>query len=75
MSTNLEQSAAVARGLPKRQRQVLCCLANGMLVKETADKLKISEKTVKNTRTTIYQKLCVRSGLEAVRVACQAGIL
>ncbi len=75
MSIDLNKSAEIARGLPKRQRQVLCCLGQGLLAKETAAKLNISESTVRNTRTVIYSKLRVNNAIEAVRVAFTAGML
>lgn len=65
----------IARQLPPRQRQVLVLLGRGLMVKETAEKLKISESTVRNTRKTVYQKLAVHSAAQAARVAVLANLL
>ena len=43
-------------GLP-REKEVLCCIAQGMSNKEIAVSLYISEKTVKNHISSIFRKL------------------
>lgn len=55
--------------LPKlapRERQILDCLAQGMVPKEVAAELSISYETVRDYLKGIYQKLQVRSQTEAV---------
>lgn len=52
--------------LSKRERQVLKLLAEGFFYKEIADDLKISQSTVHSYIRRIYDKLHVRSRMEAV---------
>ena len=73
MSTNLNEAVSAAQALPPRQKEVLACISAGLLAKETADRLKISESTVCNTRKVIYCKLRVTNAVEAARVAFSAG--
>lgn len=75
MSNTIEDAVVKAHLLPKRQKQVLCCLARGLLVKETSAELGIATHTVKHTRTRIYRRLGVTNTAEAVRVACAAGLV
>ncbi len=52
--------------LSDRESQVLALLAKGNIYKEIADKLKISENTVRTYVKRIYEKLHVHSRMEAV---------
>lgn len=54
--------------LTRREQQILDGVMEGMTNKEIANKLSISEKTVKHYMTTIMQKLHVRNRVEAVLV-------
>ena len=60
--------------LPPRQRQVLECVAKGMLNKQIAWELKISEKTVKMHRALLLERLGVCTSAEAIRLAVEAGL-
>lgn len=60
--------------LPPRQRQVLGLMAGGLLNKQIAWQLKISEKTVKMHRGLLLQRLGVATSAEAIRLAAEAGI-
>lgn len=60
--------------LPLRQRQVLQQMAKGLLNKQIAWQLKISEKTVKMHRALMLQRLGVATSAEAIRIAVEAGI-
>jgi hypothetical protein len=60
--------------LPPRQRQVLALMASGLLNKQIAWQLKISEKTVKMHRGLLLQKLGVATSAEAIRLAAEAGL-
>jgi two-component system nitrate/nitrite response regulator NarL len=51
--------------LTPREEDILDCVSVGQTNKETANKLKISEKTVKHYMTTIMHKLHVRNRVEA----------
>lgn len=61
--------------LTEREQEVLTLLAEGFGIKEIADKLFISQKTVENHRSKIYSKLDVHSSIELVRFAAKIGII
>jgi PAS domain S-box-containing protein len=60
--------------LPPRQRQVLQGMSRGLLNKQIAWELKISEKTVKMHRALLIERLGVGSSAEAIRIAVEAGL-
>jgi PAS domain S-box len=60
--------------LPQRQREVLERMARGMLNKQIAWDLKISEKTVKMHRAFLLERLGVATSAEAIRTAVEAGL-
>ena len=61
--------------LTKREQEVLQMFANGTSTVEVARSLTISQKTVKNHLTSIYQKLNVRARTEAVLLAVRMGLI
>jgi len=60
--------------LPPRQREVLQGMAHGLLNKQIAWELKISEKTVKMHRALMIERLGVGTSAEAIRIAVEAGL-
>ena len=70
------RSSAAERvaSLPPRQRQVLQGMARGLLNKQIAWELKISEKTVKMHRALLIDRLQVATSAEAIRIAVEAGL-
>lgn len=60
--------------LPPRQREVLEHLARGLLNKQIAWELKISEKTVKMHRALLLEQLGVSTSADAIRIAVEAGL-
>lgn len=72
----LRRSGAAAKvdTLAPRQRQVLELMARGLLNKQIAWELKISEKTVKMHRALVLERLHVASSAEAIRLAVEAGL-
>lgn len=60
--------------LPPRQRQVLQGMAHGLLNKQIAWQLKISEKTVKMHRALLIERLGVKTSAEAIRLAVEGGL-
>ena len=57
--------------LTDKETEVIKLLAQGMKNREIADKLYISERTVKSYLTTIYSKLEVSSRTQAIAVAVE----
>lgn len=60
--------------LPTRQREVLEGMARGLLNKQIAWEMKISEKTVKMHRALLLERLGVTTSAEAIRIAVEAGL-
>ena len=50
--------------LTKRERQVAQSVSNGLSNREIAERLNISERTVKARLTTVFQKLGVRDRVQ-----------
>jgi DNA-binding CsgD family transcriptional regulator len=61
--------------LSKREREVFGMLAGGMTIKQVADTLGRSEKTIEGHRDSIYRKLNVRNRAEIAIIAMRAGML
>ena len=62
------------KALPPRQRQVLELLARGLLNKQIAWELKLSEKTVKMHRALLLERLGAATSADAIRIAVEAGL-
>ena len=61
--------------LTDREMEVLICVANGMFNREIADKLNISERTVKNHVTNIFKKIDVADRTQAAVFAIKNDIV
>jgi len=61
--------------LTRREQQVLELLAQRMTAQEIAQKLVLSDQTVKRHRANVYQKLGVHSRRDAIAAAVALGIL
>ena len=68
-------AAAMIEPLTRREQQVLELLAQRMTAQEIAQKLVLSDQTVKRHRANIYQKLGVHSRRDAIAAAVALGIL
>lgn len=62
-------------GLSDRELQVLQCVSDGLSNREIAEKLYLSEGTVKNYISSIYSKMDVRDRVQAARKAHDEGIV
>ncbi len=62
-------------GLTPREREMLILVARGMVVKEIAHSLQISEKTVRNHIGSIYRKLAVYDRSQLVIYALKNGLV
>ncbi len=67
-------AAGLVKTLSPRQREVLVQMAKGLLNKQIAFELDLSEKTVKMHRSLLIQKLGVPTSADAVRIAVEAGL-
>ena len=74
LSGRQAKAAALVAELPPRQREVLEHMARGLLNKQIAWELKISEKTVKMHRALLLERLGVSTTAEAIRIAVEAGL-
>jgi len=70
-----EDQAEQTRIITKREEEVLQHIADGCSTPEVAEKLYISQKTVKNHLASIYQKLDARDRTQAVLQAVRMGIV
>jgi two-component system response regulator DegU len=73
----IDESAAREedRIVTKREEEVLQLIADGCSTPEVAQKLYISQKTVKNHLASIYEKLNARDRTQAVLLAVRMGIV
>ena len=62
-------------GLTNREVEILKLLANGMANKQIAFRLKISEKTVRNHVSNMYEKLGIYDRSQAVLYAVRKGLV
>jgi DNA-binding NarL/FixJ family response regulator len=61
--------------LSERERQVLRLLAEGLSAKQIAYELGITQSTVSQHVSRIYEKLDVHNAVAAVRVAIRTGFI
>jgi DNA-binding NarL/FixJ family response regulator len=61
--------------LTAREREVLCCVAEGLSNKEIAERLFISVRTVENHRYSIGLKMGFKSTLDLIRYAVRYGLV
>ena len=69
-----EKAVLAVKTLPPRQRQVLEHIARGLLNKQIAWELGISEKTVKMHRALLMERLGVPTSADLIRLAVEAGL-
>ncbi len=69
------RAAGAAQTLTERESEVLALLANGARPAEIAAQLYLSVKTVKNHLTSVYAKLGVSTGAQAVAEAYRQGLV
>ena len=69
------RKASEMHSLSPRELEILKLIATGQMNKEIATGLRLSEKTVKNHTTRIFEKLRVASRSAAVIVGLQRGII
>jgi DNA-binding NarL/FixJ family response regulator len=75
LARRARESAKIAAGLSRREREVLRLLSGGMTVGQVASRLGISPRTVESHVTRLYRKLGVRTRLQAVSRAATLGLV
>jgi len=68
------RAVGIVKDLSKRQREVLQFIAKGLLNKQIAHELGLSERTVKMHRSILMKRLDVPSAADMVRLAVEAGM-
>jgi two-component system, NarL family, nitrate/nitrite response regulator NarL len=69
------ETSRVAESLTERQREILSLLAEGLSARGIADRLGISERSVRSHITTLYRRLEVTNRVEAVSRALSLGLV
>jgi|WetSurMetagenome_2_1015567.scaffolds.fasta_scaffold175505_2 two-component system, NarL family, invasion response regulator UvrY len=71
----IHDTEAPHKGLSDREFQVLCMLASGKSVKEIAEALVLSEKTVRTYRERLLEKMNLRNDVELTHYAIQHALI
>ncbi|GCE19648.1 response regulator transcription factor [Dictyobacter kobayashii] len=74
-SNQADESMYQDDGLTARERELLILIAQGLVVKEIARLLKVSEKTVRNHISNIYHKLAIYDRSQLVIYAMKKGLV
>ena len=75
MATEKEKKAPRVQELNEQERAILTLVANGASNKDIATKLALSERTIKNYLSIIFQKLQVNNRTEAAIRAVKDGLV
>ena len=62
-------------GITKRELEILAQIAAGLSNKEIAERLSVSENTVKTHAASVFEKLNARRRTQAVQLAKEAGLI
>ncbi len=68
------RATEIVKDLSNRQREVLNFIAKGLLNKQIAHELSLSERTIKMHRAILMKRLDVPSAADMVRLAVEAGM-
>ncbi|HEY4734360.1 MAG TPA: response regulator transcription factor [Gemmatimonadaceae bacterium] len=69
-------SASVQRlGLTPRELEILALIAEGLSTREIAERIYVSENTVKTHSANLFSKLNARRRTQAVQIAKEAGVI
>lgn len=69
------EAADRVSSLSRREREVFSLLASGKTIKQVAEELGRSEKTIEGHRDSIYRKLNVRNRAQIAILAIESGLL
>jgi DNA-binding CsgD family transcriptional regulator len=71
----VDQSRVEKLGITPREHEILTLIAAGMSNREIAEKLFVSENTVKTHSSRLFDKLNARRRTQAVQIAKQSGLI
>ena len=71
----VDQERMRALGITPREHEILTLMAAGLSNREIAEKLFVSENTVKTHSRRLFDKLDARRRTQAVQIAKQAGLI
>ena len=71
----VNKSALEALGITPREHEILILIAKGLSNREIAEKLFVSENTVKTHSSRIFDKLNARRRTQAVQIAKESGLI
>ncbi len=72
---SINQQQLIKEGISKREAEILLLMHQGLSNQQIADKLFISENTIKKHISNIFQKLQVERRTEAVKKALELSII
>ena len=72
---SLNEQRLKVLGITKRELEILELIANGMSNREIAEKLFVSENTVKTHLSRLFDKLGAKRRTQAVQIAKEAGLI
>jgi len=62
-------------GITRREREILELIADGLSNREIAEKLFVSENTVKTHSTRLFDKLSAKRRTQAVQIGKELGLI
>ena len=71
----VQQENHAAKRLTSRESEIVRCVAMGMRNSEVAERLAVSENTVKTHLSNVFQKLEIRDRLELTHYAIRTGLI
>jgi len=75
ISDNSTELRRESMGITRRELEILGLMADGLSNKEIADRLFVSENTVKTHSSRLFEKLNAKRRTQAVQIGKQAGLL
>jgi len=75
MARRMRQAARAAATLTRRERQVLGLISEGLTTRQMARRLGVSERTIESHISALYQKLDVRTRVQALHRAAGLGLV
>jgi two-component system nitrate/nitrite response regulator NarL len=75
LANRAREVGAASSALTRRERDVLNLLAQGLSTRQMAERLRLSDRTVAAHLSKLYQKLNVRTRVQALREAAARGLV